>query len=688
MEEALFVSIDLSNVLTNLESFDESKKNNQIIGDTLYYFYNDRFNLFQNQTDNKSRITPDFKTFLLDSKELMYARILEFDSKKKFIKLQIIKRFKDVNKNQFLSISSLPPEKFSALKKSFPAYIMEIDDIKKVLTSLEESIFIRFFICKENKLKDIKFNEGDRIFVTDDKCTVKTYNIYKNQSLIRNDLYPGKLWLIDKNLEEVNSKVKELKEKEKIKKQSKGKKHDKISIILATLTKNGHCQFKDFNQFWDVMINDTLYGKIFHQANSFNVDEPKESKFTPTSLPLNLILFGPPGTGKTYATKQKAIDILNEKILQESRKLSREDFKEYLIDFSKPDEKNNGQIAFTTFHQSMTYEDFVEGIKPVIENSKEKDKNGEKTISEGVKTIEEPDTKVGNKTTEETKTIEDTKTNVENNSHVGDVKYRIEPGIFKRMCDLAKKAENKDKNFVLIIDEINRGDVSKIFGELITLIEEDKRENVRPEVDKKEYETIEVTLPYSKGPFTVPNNLYIIGTMNTADRSVEALDTALRRRFSFKELMPKYELYKDADKNQIEICKIKIRDILETINQRIEVLLDRDHQIGHSYFLKVDNEKTFLEVIYNKIIPLLQEYFYNDYEKIGMILGDGFVEYNKSKPKFAIFKAGNDYDYSEKKLYSIVDKKSFYKDNKLEEILLEILANALFSLMNQEPNVS
>lgn len=185
---------------------------------------------------------------------------------------------------------------------------------------------------------------------------------------------------------------------------------------------------------------------------------------------------------------------------------------------------------------------------------------------------------------------------------------------------LVQKEEKKeDKNFVLIIDEINRGNISQIFGELITLIEKDKRAGQK--------EALSTQLPYSKTSFSVPSNLYIIGTMNTADRSVEAMDTALRRRFSFVPMFPKPALLAAANNN---LADIDLPKLLQTINQRIEKLLNKDHTIGHSYFIKIEEAeeplKALKEIFENKIIPLLQEYFYNDYENIGMVLGNQFVE--------------------------------------------------------------
>ena len=260
---------------------------------------------------------------------------------------------------------------------------------------------------------------------------------------------------------------------------------------------------------------------------------------------------------------------------------------------------------FTTFHQSMSYEDFIEGIKPL------------KPV-------------------------------------VGDtfVKYEVQSGIFKKICDNADK--DKDKNFVLIIDEINRGNVSQIFGELITLIEDDKR------IGKDE--ALKVTLPYSKEEFGVPSNLYIIGTMNTADRSVEALDAALRRRFSFEEMPPKPDLISSAGKlsetkgilKSDELDDIDLPLLLKKINERLEKLLDKDHQIGHSYFISVKDLDGLKLAFQNKIIPLLQEYFFGDYGKIGLVLGKGFVSKDDSKKNnFADFSDADADEFSERPIFKI-----------------------------------
>lgn len=263
----------------------------------------------------------------------------------------------------------------------------------------------------------------------------------------------------------------------------------------------------------------------------------------------------------------------------------------------------------------------------------------------------------------------------------------------------------KAKPYVLIIDEINRGNVSQIFGELITLIEEDKRLGSA--------EALEVMLPYSKTSFGVPPNLYIIGTMNTADRSVEALDTALRRRFSFEEMPPNpnlltpsnmfwrllkqyptqpwndekylekerdllqvlgsadnldsikvtyWEQYEKSKHDQPEFesqlfTNVNLCQLLNAINTRIECLLDKDHLIGHSFFISIGSWSDLQGTFYKNIIPLLQEYFYGDYGKIGLVLGDGFVKKKGIDDKlFANFSSyGDTSAFTEREVYEIVD---------------------------------
>ena len=338
-------------------------------------------------------------------------------------------------------------------------------------------------------------------------------------------------------------------------------------------------------------------------VSSNNSPNPTQSENLPM-ITLNRILFGPPGTGKTYNTVNKAILIVNPGFFidEKGKKTprTREDLKKEFDNYIK-----DGQIVFTTFHQSMSYEDFIEGIKPL-----------------------EPSE--------------------------GDafVKYEVQDGIFKKICEEA--TEDKDKNYVLIIDEINRGNVSHIFGELITLIEDDKRLGCA--------ESLVVTLPYSKEQFGVPKNLYIIGTMNTADRSVEALDAALRRRFSFEEMPPNSDLIgTEGALNEVggildleELGKINLPELLDIINLRIEKLLDRDHQIGHSYFMSVESLDDLKLAFQNKIIPLLQEYFFGDYGKIGLVLGKVFDSKDDSnKNNFADFSDVDADEFSERPIFKI-----------------------------------
>ncbi|NQZ35538.1 MAG: AAA family ATPase [Crocinitomicaceae bacterium] len=258
--------------------------------------------------------------------------------------------------------------------------------------------------------------------------------------------------------------------------------------------------------------------------------------------------------------------------------------------FEQKEDISIKRYEFVTFHQSYGYEDFIEGIKPVME--------------------EESD---------------------------GDLRYEIKDGIFKRLC---LRAENDPENsYAIFIDEINRGNVSSIFGELITLIEDDKRIGAGNEM--------KATLPYSRTSFGVPKNVYIYGTMNTADRSVESLDTALRRRFSFVEMLPDTTLLTE------EIEGISLKSLLELINQRIEVLVDRDHTIGHAYFMNILSINDLRNTFANKVIPLLQEYFYGDYSKMEMVIGSAFFSVKDiSKVKFAV--KANDFD-PEGKVYHILN---------------------------------
>lgn len=268
------------------------------------------------------------------------------------------------------------------------------------------------------------------------------------------------------------------------------------------------------------------------------------------AMSLNQILCGPPGTGKTFDAVAVSVEAIDGMPFGDrpDRATIKARFDELLV---------AGRVEFVTFHQNYAYEDFIEGIRPRLHDD-------------------------------------------------GSLRYELRDGIFKRISQQADA--DPDGRYVLIIDEINRGNIAKIFGELITLIEPSKRLG--------EEDELRVKLPYSQDPFGVPKNLYLIGTMNTADRGIALLDVALRRRFEFDERMPNAALV------TWDIEGVSGSRLLTAINQRIVEKLDREHQIGHTYLMKVDSLDALATAFQKQIVPLLQEYFYDDWEKIRTVLND------------------------------------------------------------------
>jgi 5-methylcytosine-specific restriction protein B len=567
-----------------------------------------------------------------------------------------------------------------------------------------------------------------------------------------------------------------------------------ISVLevhaIGTVTEN-HKDGQTLTVKWDKDFKPfTLDGRGAYRSTISQVNNPENIKlifekgakskgasdaialsFDPADLsdvfPSNLILYGPPGTGKTFHTINKAVAIADgikeEKLYKRfgNRNELKDRFDELLIeDWENP----TGQVAFVTFHQSMSYEDFVEGIKPLVNEKEEVSYDVEPGIFKKIANLaqnnwldtqkgnlenlsfedafnklrelweENPDMKFKMKTEGKEFTVTGfTRSSIKFKKASGGTGHTLSistlrdyyynrkdirttgvgvyyPGVLNRLKSFQpeKRIEKEERNYVLIIDEINRGNISQIFGELITLIEDDKRLG--------EKEDLSVTLPYSKEKFVVPPNLYIIGTMNTADRSVEALDTALRRRFVFEEKEPQPELitpegmvwqlwwdYEDKkwddpeyvgkeeplyellgfpearnnDRNKEQywapmkkeginpeqvktladfaFAGINLSKLLTHINNRIEKLLSKDYRIGHAYLIKVGSIGDLRNVFRNKILPLLQEYFFGDYGRIGLVIGEVFIKNKELEEKISLmsvagYEAG---DLNETKTYQI-----------------------------------
>lgn len=531
--------------------------------------------------------------------------------------------------------------------------------------------------------------------------------------------------------------------------------YEVYQMLLDVCKKHGFFQPK----------NNTTDNEIKEGKDNMSQEKDSTPKNLSNKFPKNLILYGPPGTGKTYNSIIYAVAIVEGRTLEDVQKQAKNDYSAVKSSYDKYIEE--GKIAFTTFHQSYGYEDFIEGIKPESDNNgditynvkngvfKDFCENAASTIitrnisnasignnptfwkvslkGTGANAIRTDCLKnnririafdsYGKEITEETDFSNEGGRNVlnafiygmkqgdiilscfTNNSidaigvitgdyewdenlpdykrirkvewlvkreikdidkHNGNKTFTL--GTVYRLNDIDKewiykiieeengKTDNIEKSDndsprVFIIDEINRGNISKIFGELITLIEDTKRLGQKEEMKAK--------LPYSQKEFGVPNNVYILGTMNTADRSISLIDTALRRRFAFKEMMPDSDLL---DGVMVDNT-INVKNVLDTINKRIEYLYDREHQIGHSFFMKLNDNRTMenlSDIFKDKIIPLLQEYFYDDYEKIRLVLGDNqkkdentqFIKKVQKKSK-DLFGDDKDNDFDDKAVFEI-----------------------------------
>ena len=587
-----------------------------------------------------------------------------------------------------------------------------------------------------------------------------TYNNVIKQKGIQWNITMGLYWIRPNTYINLDSKNREfiikqkilpeqfIKEVNQFKNIPNGEQYIQLCDLLLEKIKDGQNGYRDFKELSFIAYERNMSVDTVTQHNTQNTDIAK-----------NTILYGPPGTGKTYNTVMYAVAIIENKKLEEIKK---ENYTEVIDRYNKY--KEDGLIEFTTFHQSYGYEEFIEGIKPVIHSDEEDETDIQYEVVPGLfkkfcdiagKPIlrkEKCDIGINESPTIWKISLEgsgenSTRTECMKNEHIrigydeygreitnlfkgaagrhilnyfinnmsiGDIvmscydcntvdaigvvtgEYELHdeyaqykrlrkvnwivkgikeniikinngsrlsnPTVYKLRMDLSDvmeiiekyskntiEVEEKKKNHVFIIDEINRGNISKIFGELITLIEPTKRIG--------QTEGQKVRLPYSQKLFGVPNNVYLIGTMNTADRSIATIDTALRRRFNFKEMLPDAEVL-----DGIYVEDVSIKDIFIKMNKRITVLFDREHTLGHAYFLPLKGAptiETLANIFENSIIPLLQEYFYEDYEKIRMVLGDNQKD-SKDKQFITIEEndyndlfGDTDYDFDEMSTYKI-----------------------------------
>ena len=664
------------------------------------------------------------------------------DDNRKRILGEIAKQFNLKNKVPF-SFEGIPL--VNNLRSTFFNFAEERgeNDINNLWEVFESAIRYADNPTQENKLK-----------------IESTYNNVIKQKGIQWNITMGLYWIRPNTYINLDSKNREfiikqkilpqqfIKEVNQFKNVPNGEQYIQLCDLLLEKIKDGQYGYRDFKELSFMAYERNMSVDTVTQHNTQNTDIAK-----------NTILYGPPGTGKTYNTVMYAVAIIENKKLED---IKRENYTKVIDRYNKY--KEDGVIEFTTFHQSYGYEEFIEGIKPVIHSDEEDETDIQYEVVPGLfkkfcdiagKPIlrkEKCDIGINESPTIWKISLEgsgenSTRTECMKNEHIrigydeygreitnlfkgaagrhilnyfindmsigdivmscydcntvdaigvvtGEYEWHDEyaqykrlrkvnwivkgikeniikinngsrlsnPTVYKLRMDLSDvmeiiekyskntiEVEEKKKNHVFIIDEINRGNISKIFGELITLIEPTKRIG--------QTEGQKVRLPYSQKLFGVPNNVYLIGTMNTADRSIATIDTALRRRFNFKEMLPDAEVL-----DGIYVEDVSIKDIFIKMNKRITVLFDREHTLGHAYFLPLKGAptiETLANIFENSIIPLLQEYFYEDYEKIRMVLGDNqkdsedkqfiTIEENDYNDLFG----DTDYDFDEMSTYKI-----------------------------------
>lgn len=435
-----------------------------------------------------------------------------------------------------------------------------------------------------------------------------------------------------------------------------------LKEIFKRYSQEVNVQIESFNQYnresdsrWQYFsysnFKRTSWSKQYEQFLKERENESKNLDATPENKKgWNRILYGPPGTGKTYSIDEYKKELLSNQTIPYEEKLNYEQLSWKEAIFLAFKKNNNKPMTIKQIEQSETVTQYAKTKKSktpsgtisttIIENST--DQSTTSAYRRGTDLFERAGSQNGKlwRLTEDGQFESDKvnqlveKTPIESDdffcslvtfhqsygyedfiegiyaeTEEGKIHYRVKDGVFKVFCSKAKN--HPDNNFLFVIDEINRGNISKIFGELITLIEPTKRLNAT--------ESLSVVLPYSGEKFSIPSNVFILGTMNTADRSIAMMDTALRRRFDFIEKMPEPDVVRD---EVGRINDIDIATVLEKINKRIEYLYDREHTLGHAFFLNIKTIEELQGVFDNKIIPLLQEYFYEDYEKIQAILND------------------------------------------------------------------